>query len=203
LKACGWLYAPLDDQRTPRSDRTRAFIERELHTLLKPYEEHSHKELDQLALNNELRWIARQVRNRLIDAIRRHTANERKQKRKMALQQPITPATARKLAEGFQKDESRLVKLLGNRNFHTLLILAFAYPFGNHKRARKREMVDAIAQKRGVSLQQARSDRRHLLSAIENANDYVLAQRVEQILGKGFLQMGQCATTFVSVIFCE
>jgi hypothetical protein len=51
-------------------------------------------------------------------------------------------------------------------------------------------MISAIAQKRGVSLQQARSDRRHLLSAIENANDYVLAQRVEQILGKGFLQMG-------------
>ena len=102
----------------------------------------------------------------------------------------MTAAAARTLAADLKRDRSRLVKLVGSRSVETLLILARAYPFGQSRRACKSAMISAIAQKRGVSLQQARSDRRHLLSAIENTNDYVLAQRVEQILGKGFLQMG-------------
>jgi len=188
--ACLTLYAPADGSKTSRTDRTRAFIEKELHTILAGYKQVAADEIDQLALNKKLRWVARQVRNKLIDAVRRFTAERKRQERKAAalLQAPITPAAARRLATGFKADSPRLVQILGRRNFETLLILASSYPFGETKRARKSAMVRAIARSRGVSLQQARSDRRHLLSAIENANDYVLAERVEQILGKGFLQ---------------
>ncbi len=190
--ACRPLYPPVDDKKTSRTDRTNTFIERELHTILAAYEELAAKEIDQLALNNGLRWVARQVHNKLIDAIRRWTAERGRQRRKKALgEPPITPAAAKKLATGFERDRFRLVKRLGDRNFDTLLILALSYPFGETKRARKGATVNAIAQARGVSLQQARSDRRHLLSATENANDYQLSAKLGQILGPGFLEMRQ------------
>lgn len=83
--ACRPLYAPVDGGKTSRTDRTRAFIERELHTVLGGLKERSDKEIDRLALNNELRWVARKVHNRLVDAIRRSEAKKRRQERGDAL----------------------------------------------------------------------------------------------------------------------
>jgi hypothetical protein len=186
--ACRPLYAPTDDLKTPRTERTLTFIEKELRTILNGYAEVPTSEVDQLALNNQLRWVARRVLCKLIDAIRRYKAKQRRQERKKtSSQEPMTHASARRLAAWFKTNEARLAKLIGERNFETLMTLATSYPFGETKRARKSAMVRAIAQQRQVSLQQARSDRRHLLSAVENAGDYRLMDQVEGILGNGFL----------------
>ena len=73
LMACCWvacrpLYAPVDGTRSPRTDRTTDFIRRELDSIFSDFKKCNHEEIDQLALNNELKWVARHVRHRLIDA---------------------------------------------------------------------------------------------------------------------------------------
>ena len=186
LCACCWrargdLYVLVSGLN--RFDATQLFIWDEVRRLLREYRRLGREEIQRRALAGEFRHAARIIRNRIRDHIRKTYRQFRAEREP----EPEPTLQEMKLVAAHLKDRLKTFRdALGWRNYATLWIVVHAWPFGRTRRERKGKIVAAIAERRKVSLQQARADKRALLCAVEDSsNPNVIALGLEGVVSVG------------------
>lgn len=137
----------------------------------------------QLALDGAFRWTARLVRNDLADYMRILFRGQRRRGR------PSIPRATQQDNKGFletllQVQRARFVAALGEKWYRLLTSLASNFPLGANRRAWKREATRLIVAARGVSEQQARSDKKRMLYL---ADGEPIEEAVREILSGPFV----------------
>lgn len=187
FRAVGKLYAPTNSHsgsgRSERYESTLPFIEKVLEKFFAPYKALQPEEILIAALSGKFRYIGNHVRHRLIDYIRRFKAVERRLvKRKERRELLATRTTTQRAKETYRPiprlfdifidKEERYKPQLGDKNWETLLLLkdAAEKESPRHPRDFKGKSTRMIAERRKVSLRQARADKKQLdLKACEIA----------------------------------
>ncbi len=175
-RAKGNLYiAPAEENRSVPTE-TRRFIEVELENHLAQFGRLARVKIANMALAGEFRYVARTVRNRMVDHIREMYRNRAKP-------EPLLPYEPTKheqpqMLASLQEAGSGLADELGRGPYQALCAVVGAWPVGKNLRERKGKVTRAIMLARNVSHQQATKDRVNLLYMIAESHDpYLIVLR--------------------------
>jgi hypothetical protein len=190
-RAKGNLFVPC---RYGTAANTRACIEHELDSRLESYKKLDTHSIAQRALANEFRWTARAVRNDLADSIRLTYRGRRRRGRpsKSRVRQTDDHAFLQNL---LQIQRERFVAALGEEFWGLLVALAGHFPLSATRRGWKSAVTRLIAANRGVSQQQARSDKRTMLRMAEG--EPMIEDAVHEILSGTFVSRDKSANRFI------
>jgi hypothetical protein len=167
-----------------RLGTTQKFIEDALRARLSSYRKLDKQVIARIALNAEFRWTARLVRNALADHVRKMLRGRTRRGRPSKPR--VAPGDARTFLQTLlQVQRERFVAALGDQWCCLLSVLAGAVPLGATKRQWKSAVTRLIATHRGVSQQQARADKRTMLSLAEG--EPVIEGAVQEILCGAFV----------------
>lgn len=142
------------------------------------------------ALDNGFRWIARLVRNALADHIRSLCRGRRRRGR--PAKPRVLPQDGRAFLQTLLRvQRARFVAALGEQWWDILVVLVDTVPLSETRRGWKSAVTRLIATHRGVSQQQARSDKRTMLLLADG--EPVIEGAVREILAGAFVSRGKSA----------
>jgi hypothetical protein len=181
---------------TDRIGATEEVICDELRRRLVLHKKCEKRIIAQLALENGFRWTARLVRNALADHIRSLCRGRWRRGRPSKPSTPHVPDDGAFLRTLLQIQRERFVAALGEQWWGLLVVLAVGVPLSATRRGWKSEATRLIASHRGVSQQQARSDKRTILRLAEGEPGVVDA--VREILAGTFVSREKSANRSIS-----
>ncbi len=193
--ACCWrakgnIFLPWRGDTT-----TEGFIGDELRRLLARHKRLDKQAIAHLALGSEFKWTARLVRNALADHVR--LIYRGRTRRGRPSKPRVPPEDGRAFLQTLLRvQRERFVAALGEQWWCLLALLVNAVPLGGTKRKWKSEGTRLIAAHRGVSQQQARSDKRTMLRLAEG--EPVVDDAVQEILCGAFVSREKSANRYIS-----
>jgi cell division protein FtsB len=167
--------ASIDESYKLRYVRTWKFIQCELLERLEPLRGNGEAVILTAALSGKFRYLPRQIKYRIIDRIRRwyrydgdipaDGSGDAKSQHEGA------QCTAGEMRTWFERAKGGLSGALGQPSIDVISVLVSLYPdgFGRTLSEAKGRTTEAIAKRRGVSVQQARADKRSALDRIGRA----------------------------------
>ena len=215
------LWVPVDlsqpDSRyTGRYRQTWDFIQSKLLRILEPFRGRGETEITKAALEGKFRYLPRQIRNKIIDRIRRFYRNDGEFDRSPAPQVQGPQCTSEEMLLWFEGANNRLCTKAGPAVRDVILALVSLYPggFGESLRESQSRISRAIAKQRGVSLQQARADKRHFEGMRPDLFDSVDAWHLAELRRisrmedhpysyRAFSPWHRCLSGFASTVYSE
>jgi len=149
--------------------KTRSFIEDKLENHLSRFKRMGRSKIAAMALAGEFRYVARVVRNHMVDHIR-------KVYRARVKPEPTAPFEPTKQEQqlvlaSLREAGDRIANELGRGPYEALCAVVTAWPVSRSLRERKGKVTRAIMSARGVSRRQATEDRANLLYMIAESHD--------------------------------
>lgn len=190
----GQIREWVEAYRHSTAAHTKAWIEDELDTRLTSYKKLGRQAITQRALDNGFKWTARAVRNALADHVRSlyRGLGQRGRPSKPRVRKTDDGEFLRTL---MQVQRERFVAALGEELWRLLVVLADSVPLAATRRGWKSAATRIIATHRGVSHQQARSDKRTIVSLAEGEPQIEAA--VHAILSGAFVSRDKSANRFM------
>jgi len=149
---------------------TRGFIEDELADYLSRFKRMAKRKIATMALADEFRYVARTIRNRMADHVRKVYRAAKVKPEPAAPLEPTKHEQQLALAN-IQAAGDRIADELGRGPYEALCAVVAAWPVSQSLRERKGTVTRAIMSARGVSRRQAIKDRANLLYKIADSHD--------------------------------
>ncbi len=159
--------------------RTHEFIEDFVLAFFNRYKGQTEEQILLAALNNKFRYIGHKLQGAMVDEIRRRTALKNQEPWHAKLDsasevsaaldyQGMQSSNVRTPLEFLKKREASLTEALGTRHYEVMTAAAESFPqaFTGTDQESKSALTRAIQRRRGVSEQQARADKRELLTQV-------------------------------------
>jgi hypothetical protein len=176
-RAKGNLYVASEDGRSVLL-ATRGFIEDELAEYLSRYKRLTRTKIADMALVGEFRYVARTIRNRMADQVRKVYRDKAAAQTPGPVPYEPSPHEQPAILVNLRAAEGRAVEQLGRGPYEALVAVAKAWPVAKTRRERKSRVTAAIMAARAVSHQQATKDRSNMLYRIAQSHDpYLIVLR--------------------------
>lgn len=174
LVGCCWrakgslFVVPPEDRNTSILVETQDFIHENLLNELAPYKRMTQKKIAEIAVVGKFKYIARTIRNRMVDRVRKVYRSASKPEPVAPFEPTVHDQLA--LLVSLRAEQDRIANELGRGSCEALIAVATAWPVSRSLRQRKGKVTSAISVARGVSHRQARKDRAKLLYGIFESN---------------------------------